>query len=512
MNGNKYLHLIKTIFITGFAFIINYGINLVLTPFITNNVGTEAYGFVSLAKQFAQYATIITTALNSFASRYITIEYHKGDKGKSNEYFNSVFFGDLALGSFICIIAFSLIAFLEKLINIPDDLIHDVKFLFLFVFINFWITTVFTVFSSAAFIVNKLDLVGLFKGLSYLTEAIVLYIIYVLFPAKVFFVGIGLIAASLIVAISNVWMSRKYTSDIYVQKKSFSLKAVKRLVLDGIWTSVNSLGNLLNNGLDLIVCNLLLSSLAMGQVAIAKTIDSIFHSLYQLVAQTFQPMFLKSYATNDRKKLLDDLKMSMKISGLFSNLAFAGFLALGLVYYELWIPNQDIILIYRITIITILTSISAGPMNPLYYIYTLTVKKVIPCIITLIGGVCNVVGMYFLITYTNMGVYAIVWTTAIVMSVINFITNPLYMAYSLKLPWHIFYPNIIKNVISCLVLSIAFKGFTMLYLPDSWITLILCIIIYACIGSFLHFVIVFGKEDWSKLIKYVRIVVTAREK
>lgn len=493
--GKKYLNLFRTIIITGIAFIVNYGINLVLTPYITDNVGTEAYGFVSLAKQFAQYATIVTTALNSFASRYVTIAYHKDNKKEANVYFSSVFYGDLALATVILTVAISCIVFLEKLLNIPEYLISDVKWLFLLVFVNFWVITVFTIFSSSAFVANRLDAVGVFKGLSYITEALILFYVYVAYPAKVLYVGIGLIAASMVVAITNVWICRRYTPELHVHIKYFSLQAVKRLLLDGIWTSINSLGNLLNNGLDLIVCNLLLTPLAMGQLAIAKTIDVIFHSLYQLVAQAFQPMFLKSYAENDMKRLLHELKLSMKLSGMLSNIAFAGFISLGIVYYKLWIPNQDIQLVYWLTIITIFTSISGGPMTPLYYIYTLTIKKVIPCIVTILGGLLNVAGMYLLISQTNMGVYAVVWTTAAIMSVINFITNPIYMAYVLELPWYTFYPNIARNLVSCVALIIAFKSFSYLYMPNSWITLVACIIVYAGIGAIIHLLIVLEKED-----------------
>ena len=32
--------------VTGLAYAVNYGITLVLTPYITRTVGTEAYGFV----------------------------------------------------------------------------------------------------------------------------------------------------------------------------------------------------------------------------------------------------------------------------------------------------------------------------------------------------------------------------------------------------------------------------------------------------------------------------------
>lgn len=91
MEVSKIGKLLKTIVVTGVAFILNYLINLILTPYITDTVGTAAYGFVSLAKNCAQYATVITVALNSYASRYIALEYHNQNICKSNEYFSSVF-------------------------------------------------------------------------------------------------------------------------------------------------------------------------------------------------------------------------------------------------------------------------------------------------------------------------------------------------------------------------------------------------------------------------------------
>ncbi|MGN0169699.1 MAG: lipopolysaccharide biosynthesis protein [Lachnospiraceae bacterium] len=502
--GKKYINLFRTIIITGIAFILNCGINLVLTPYITENVGTDAYGFVSLAKQFAQYAVIITTALNSFASRHIAVAYHKEKKSEANQFFSSTFFGDVILGSGILAIALFCIIFLEYLLNIPDNIVADIKILFLLVFINFWITTVFSVYGSASYIKNKLDAVGVFKGISYITEALVLVITYVLFPARVHYVGLGLIAASMVIALSNVWISKRYTPDLKITKENYSHNAVKRLVVDGIWTSVNSLGGLLNNGLDLIVCNLMLSSLAMGQLAIAKTIHSIFQSLFSLVSQAFQPMFLKSYADRNTKNLLQELKFSMKLSGMLANIGFAGFVALGIVYYKLWTPNQDIQLLYNLTVITILTSVPGGPMYPLYYIYTLTVKKKIPCFVTIIGGLCNVIGMYFLIKYTNLGVYVVVLTTAIVMAVINFITNPLYMAHVLNVPWYTFYSNIVRNVISCFMLTISFKCFSLIYLPTSWITLAVCVVIYAVFGSVIHLLIVLEPYEWRKVFDALR--------
>ena len=136
-------------------------------------------------------------------------------------------------------------------------------------------------------------------------------------------------------------------------------------------------------------------------------------------------------------------KMSVNISGFFSALTFAGFFSLGQLFYKLWIPNQDIELLYALTVVTILAYVTEGPVHPLYYIYTLTVKNRVPCIITLLGGVLNVVGMFALVRYTNMEIYSIVITTTVITTVTSMITNPPYMAYCLKLKWYTFYPMLL---------------------------------------------------------------------
>lgn len=47
-NSNK--RLIETIVISGLGVAIGYIINFLVTPYITEHLGVEAYGFVSIAK------------------------------------------------------------------------------------------------------------------------------------------------------------------------------------------------------------------------------------------------------------------------------------------------------------------------------------------------------------------------------------------------------------------------------------------------------------------------------
>ena len=139
MNRNK-ITLFRTIIVSGMAFGINYLINFFLTPYITDNIGTEAYGFVTLTKSFASYALIITTALNSYSSRFITVAYHTKDYKRVNTYFNSVLFTNLIFGTLLLLLVILGIRPIAYLIKVPDKLYSDVALLLVLVFLNFAIT------------------------------------------------------------------------------------------------------------------------------------------------------------------------------------------------------------------------------------------------------------------------------------------------------------------------------------------------------------------------------------
>ena len=82
--------LVVTMLTTGVATLLAFAINFLLTPYITERLGVEAYGFITLANTFVSYAMIAMTALNSFSTRFIAVEYQRGDKKAASTYFTSL--------------------------------------------------------------------------------------------------------------------------------------------------------------------------------------------------------------------------------------------------------------------------------------------------------------------------------------------------------------------------------------------------------------------------------------
>lgn len=485
MNSKKY-RTAKTIVISGMSVILSYFINLFLTSFLTENVGVDAYGYVSIAKTFVSYAGIITIALTAFIVRYITISYNEGNIKESKSYYSSAIVSCLVLIGAIFIVGTIMSLNLEKFLKIDSSLVKSVKFLFILVLINFLSTTIVTPFGSAAYIKNHLDYVGIIKILSYIVEAVVLIAMFKYFKPYVWYVGVGSVCAGIVILIGNYCIKKKLTPDLKFDFKLVKISKVKNLVSNGIWNSVNQLGNILNNGLDLWISNLMLTPLLMGQVSIIKTLCVIFVQLCSTIEQPFQPRLLKSYASKDKEYFLSEMRLSMNVCGFFSAVAFAGFFAVGQLYYKLWLPSQDSAFLYYLTMAAVINYVTDGISRPVYYVSTLTLKNKIPCFVTIGGGFLNVVAMYFLLKYTNLGAFAVVSTTTVIMVGINLFFNPIYAAKCLSIKAGFFYRIILRHIISIIVMLPVFYLIRQIIAPKTWIGLIFAAGVMFLVGIFIY--------------------------
>lgn len=97
----------KAVALNMIANVLSFGLSLLisffLTPYVTQTVGIEAYGLIGLANSLTNYITVITAALNSMASHFIIIEFHKRNQEKANIYFNSVLIANTVLALIILI-------------------------------------------------------------------------------------------------------------------------------------------------------------------------------------------------------------------------------------------------------------------------------------------------------------------------------------------------------------------------------------------------------------------------
>lgn len=488
------------------AFCTNIGISFFLTPFIVKNVGKEAYGFVGLSNDFISYAQILTVALNSMAGRFITISINKKDKYSANKYFTTVIIANIIL-SIIIIIPFSFIIInINNILNIPNNILNDVRFLYSCVFINFIISILGSVFSIATFAKNRLDMSSIRNIEANFIKVIVLVILFSMFKPSVWYIGLATLVSTIFIIYTNIKYTNRLLPEINVKKEYFDLKYLKELLSAGIWNSLTRLSSILNSGLNLLITNIFVGATAMGVLSIARTIPNMILSIFAMLSNTFAPQLTISYAKNDLNEIKEQLFLSMKILAIIASIPICLLVIYGDSFFLLWVPEQDANILHLLSIIISFELIFALPLESLWNIFTVVNKVKVSSIFFFIFSILTIITLFielYFINDLNLKLLIIAGTSSFWGSIRSLTFLPIYGARCLNLKWNTFYPLIIKNVISVIIIIFIASIIKTHILTDSWIGLIFICFIISIVALIINTYIILDKKDRNNLKKII---------
>lgn len=438
------------------SYTLSLGVSFFLLPYIVKQLGAAAYGFIGLSNNIIGYTSLMTVALNSMSGRFISIKYHEGDYTESNRYLASTFFANAGIGILIIFILGIITLFLEQIINIPPELVGDVKFLFVLLFANTSLSTVTGALGICTFIKNRLDLANTLQIFFSLLNATLLIVLYGFFPAHVWYIGMVALTCTVIRQFPLYKLYKTLTPEFKLKASNFDIQRVMEMMKEGSWNLISSLSGLLNQGLELLLANIFISAYLMGVLSITKTLPWTLLGFFATLANNFQPEYIKFYAQGDMTSLRDTLLKSMRILGLFTAIPCAVIFGLGDVFYASWLPGQDYKLMYALTCVTLSGLIFSMPTQSLWYIFTMT-KSVRKSSVTMLkysilNVTCIVIAMYcihddMIKIFTLVGIQALI-------SIIRLTTFlPIYGAKVLGFPKYTLLGPVWKIIFSTAVIT-----------------------------------------------------------
>lgn len=488
------------------AFVINLLIGFVMSPFIVNTIGKEAYGFVGLGNNFVTYISLATTTLNSFAGRYITIELHRNNLQQAKRYFSSVFISNLALTGILLIPCVLLVVFLQRVVHISDYLVLDVQVLWALLFANLFIGLISNVLACSTFAKNRLDLAATAKVASNLVWVVVLIALFAVCRPAVWIVGMGALAMALTELACNAVFKRRLLPELSVSRRDFDWKSVWNLFINGIWMAFNQLSGILLTGLDLLIANLLVSAMDMSYLSIAKTIPTYLQSFMLMICSTFTPMLTISYAHDDIEKIKRQLSYSTSVVGLLCVVPIMGFIVFGPDFYALWmgaLTPPEVQKVHLLAVLTLLPMLVSVFTQPLVSINTVTSKVRLPALVTAGIGVASVGIVFLLLNTTNLGIFAVAGVSPIFLILWNLIFVPIYTASNLKLPWYTFYGRIGRGMLVSGIVLLLFYGIHFYFQASSWLQLIVLACVAGAVGEVLLLLLLFDKGQRDQLLQPV---------
>lgn len=481
-----------------FLLIINVGLSLLLVPFITNKIGAESYGFVTLGNDFINYAQILTVALNSMASRFIIVNLTQKKYDEANKFYSSVMLSNIIMAIIISLIFVIVLIFLPNLVNISPNIIKDVTWLWAFLFLNFILTILTSIFTIGPYSQNKTYICSLVNVIGQVVRIIILLVLYSILPPLVTYVGLAILICNIIIAILNYHFTKKLTPELKVNRKNYSLKHVGILVKSGIWNSINKISNVLSSSLDLLISNIFIGSVAMGTLAVSKTLPNQILAAFSLLASIFAPALTISYAKKNYQKMKNQINLFCKILALISCIPLTILFVFGEEFYSLWTPLENALVLRNLSGLFGFGLVFALALEPMWYIFTATNKVKESSIFLITSSFISLLIVFILLHFTTdevMKLYIIAGVGSVIGLVKCWLFLPLYSAHCLGLPKKSFYPLLLKITIVnfiCLILAYIIKNIMTI---NSWFTLILACAILSIISFLINLVIVLTKED-----------------
>lgn len=488
------------------AFGVTIGINFLLTPILVSSLGTEAYGFIGLANNFVQYATIITAALNSMAGRFISVEYHRGNIKKATTIFNSVLIADLFLAAVMLVASGFLTAFIDVILNVPENLVTSVKITFALTFLTYVISVVTAIFTTAPFVKNRLEINYIRNIISNLIKVAMIVALFTVFSPQLYFIALASLGSGVFLLLANITVKRRLLPDIKTNFRDFKISMVKMLITSGMWMSLAQLSNILLSGLDLLICNVTLGATLMGLMSIAKTVPQSIAILINQLSSVFAPHYTILYAKNDMKGLVDEVNFTSKIQSFIMTVPLAGFIVFGHEFYTLWQPSKtpdEITTIQIISVLTVLMYLFTAHTQALTMLNSVFNKLKVPVLVALGVGVASTISVVLIINFTDFSptykAFFIAGTSSLLMSLRSIVFVPLYSSYLLKQKKTIFYPAIIRSWICFLVIAALFFLIKIIFPMDSWIKLLVGCLVSGIIGYGVSLLLMFSIKELKGL-------------
>ena len=480
-----------------------------LSPYVVNNLGEEAYGFLNLANNFISYASLAAVAINSMACRFISIEYNQGHTEESRKYFCSVFMANCILYGLIMLLASIFIGNMEKVLHINPQLVMQVKLTFFLSFANMGISMIGTVYTSAAFVTNLMHYNSLIQIASNIVRSILIFALFGAFPPKIYYLSIATLISGIFAFVGNYFLTKKLLKGFDIQLKYYDFKKLIKITKSGVWMLLSNISNLLLNGLDLLLGNWFINGVVMGRISLAKQIPLALGNALGGFSNIFSSSLTKVFAEDGPERLLAESTFQLRVLGIFFSVPYAGIIVFGQEFLALWLRNANYandqrIQIYILMLLTLLDIVTSTYIYIVHSIFIALDKVKKYASIVFAASCISIIVTLLLLDMTSLGAYAIAGTSTIILGVTNGFIIPAYAAKLMGRKLSFFWKTESKSWVLLGILCIAFYFMKLPMTFTGWGNFLGNMAICAVVGYVISVIFIFSKKEIAFILQRLK--------
>lgn len=283
---------------------VNVIIGLLYTPYLVNKLGVIAYGVVPLALIINQYIGVVTNSLTSSLTRFYSIALQKNDFNNASNYLNTSLFVIILIIIVSILPLFFIITKIDKVFNIPIDLILDAKKLFAFTILSFYISLISSILNITLYAYNRLDYLNIIKILRTSLKFVFVITLFNLYDKNISNVGLALLFTEIFTLFVSIYFFKKYSAG-KIRIKLFNMdKAVLFAILElSLWVMIQQVGDTGIYRIDNIIVNIFWSTKESGTLGALSELGVYIMTISSVIGSLFGPLILIAYSKEDHDKV-----------------------------------------------------------------------------------------------------------------------------------------------------------------------------------------------------------------
>lgn len=382
-------------------------------PYVKINIGTSAYGYISVINGLVNTLFVLANAVGSMGTRFILVSYEQNKVDQSNKYFNSECVAMLISSVFILVTSIFFSFYLQYFMNIGQRFRIQVQVLFVMTIFSFALQLLLSPFSSSFFYKNTLYITYILFTLDYLGRILLTIVLYrtgnkVLWSAAL---------ATDIVYLFSLFVYYVYFKremiNIELNIKFFSIKHLFEMIKSGIWIAISSAGNIMLSSLNTYFSNLFCGVFITGIYAAIMQLNIVESMILSVLVNTLLPKMFKLFSDSSESGFFNYTVYSMSIISLLLSIVSGGIIVYGNDFMSFWMGPKftGYQLLMFLTVIYLPFTLPSQVLNQSF---TVMNKVSIPAIITVFSGILNVVLVVIMCNIFNMDIYGVAISSLIV--------------------------------------------------------------------------------------------------
>jgi O-antigen/teichoic acid export membrane protein len=486
------------------AIIISSVVTLWLTPYLIKHLGLAAYGVVPLIMSITPYFDLITFSITSTVGRFVAVHYNSGEFAKANNYFSSAVFSLAGLCVVLLAAVAALSAALPRIFNIPRGLESDAIWMFVFMMCSSAAMAIAGPFQAGTFLTHRFDLDNIRKVISKLLQVAVLVVCFSFVSISIKYVGLSYLAMSSFMLTAAFFLRKKLTPELKVNPRYYRLLAVRDMAQMGLWMLVDQIGTVLYVSANLFVINIVLGSEQGGRYGAIMQLGLFLFMLGGAICTVVAPVTFEYIAHGKMEELARQLRRVVKYMGLIMALPVGLVCGLAKPLLNLWLGEQFTDLWPLVWLLILPLGIGIV-MNPLLLVGRGLNKVKLPAIVTVMGGIFNLVMSVVMAKFTNFGIFGVGLVLATETVLINIGFIPLYAAYLVGKNRQFFLTSLVPGGLVFAMVSAVVVGCIMLMNSVSVTVLAAAAVTVTCLYGVAVYYVAMGTEDRLFVMSLLKI-------